>query len=146
SQAAISLENSRLYRDLEDRERKIQRLVDANIIGIVVGDFEGRIFEANNAFLGMLGYDREDLASNRMHWDKLTVPQWRERDKRALAELRSTGIARPFEKEYFHKDGSRVPVLVGGTVFREGGNQAVAFVLDLTERKRDEEALRESEY
>jgi PAS domain S-box-containing protein len=146
SQAAISIKNSRLYRDLEDREGKIRRLVDANIIGIVVCDLEGQMLEANDAFIGMLGYDREDLVSNRIRWNELTAPEWRERDRLAWAELRSTGTVRPFEKEYFHKDGSRVPVLIGGAVFKEGSNEAVAFVLDLTERKRAETELRESEY
>src|SRR5262249_1892217 len=63
SQAAISLENTRLYRDLEDREGKIRRLVDANIIGIFVADLEGRVVEANDAFLRIIGYEREDLDS-----------------------------------------------------------------------------------
>src|SRR5262249_35655198 len=80
SQAAISLENSRLYRDLADREAKIRRLVDANIIGIMVADLEGRVLEANDAFLRMLGYDREDLAWGRVRWTELTPPEWRERD------------------------------------------------------------------
>jgi PAS domain S-box-containing protein len=145
SQAAISLENTRLYRDLEDREGKIRRLVDANIIGIFVGDLEGRILEANDAFLRIIGYDREDLALGRIHRTELTPPEWRERDIRSVGELRSTGTVQVFEKEYLRKDGSRVPVLVGGALFKEGANEAAVFVLDLTERKRAEEALRESE-
>jgi len=145
SQAAISLENTRLYRDLEDREGKIRRLVDANIIGIFVSNLEGRILEANDAFLRIVGYDREDLVSGRLRRTGLTPPEWRERTEHALAELRSAGSFQPFEKEYFRKDGSRVPVLLGCARFKEGGNEAVAFVLDLTERKRAEEALRESE-
>jgi PAS domain S-box-containing protein len=145
SQAAISLENTRLYRDVEDREGKIRRLVDANIIGIFVADIGGPIVEANDAFLRIVGYDREDLALSRVSRRVLTPPEWRERDMHALAELTTTGTFQPFEKEYFRKDGSRVPVLVGGTLFKKGGNEAVAFVLDLTERKRAEEALRESE-
>jgi PAS domain S-box-containing protein len=145
SQAAISLENTRLYRDLEDREGKIRRLVDANIIGIFVADLEGRIVEANDEFLRILGYDREDLIWGRVRFTDLTPPEWRERDMRTLEELNSTGTVQPFEKEYFRKDGSRVPVLIGAALFRKGGNEGVAFVLDLSERKRAEEALRESE-
>jgi GAF domain-containing protein len=72
SQAAISLENTRLYRDLEDREAKIRRLVDANIIGIFIGRLDGRIVEANDAFLHILGYDREDLVSRHLNWIELT--------------------------------------------------------------------------
>jgi PAS domain S-box-containing protein len=145
SQAAISLENTGLYRELADREAKIRRLVNANIIGIFVADLEGQVIEANDAFLRSLGYDRDDLVSGRMRWTELTPPEWRERDMQTLAELNSTGTVQPFEKEYFRKDGSRVPVLIGGALFKEGGNEAVAFVLDLSERKRTEEALREFE-
>ncbi|MET4036086.1 PAS domain S-box-containing protein [Bradyrhizobium sp. JR7.2] len=144
SQAAISLENSRLYRDVADREGKIRRLVDANIIGIFISDREGRIIEANDAFLRILGYDREDLVSGRVRWTELSPPEWRERDVLTQAELNSTGVVQSFEKEYFRKDGSRVPVLVGAALFEEGGDR-LAFVLDLTERKRAEDRLRRSE-
>ena len=141
SQAAISLENTRLYHDLAEREAKIRRLVDANIIGIFIWDIEGQILEANDAFLHMVGYDREDLVRGRLRRTELTPPEWRELDKRAWGELNSTGMFQPFEKEYFRKDGSRVPVLIGAALFKEGGDQGLAFVLDLTERKRVEEAL-----
>jgi PAS domain S-box-containing protein len=153
SQAAISLENTRLYRDLAEREAKIRRLVDANIIGIFIWDFEGRIIEANDAFLRIVDYDREDLVSGRIRWTELTPPEWLDRDERRwVPELKVTGSLQPFEKEYFRKDGSRVPVLIGAASLEEDGNQGVAFVLDLTERKRAEgavtrsaEALRRSE-
>ena len=148
SQAAISLENSRLYRDLAEREAKIRRLVDANIIGIFIraisGEVDGPIVEANDAFLRMVGYDREDLISGRIRWAELTPPEWRDGDARAVAEIKTTGTVPAYEKEYFRKDGSRVPVLVGAASL-ENGTFSVAFVLDLTERKAAEEALRESE-
>jgi PAS domain S-box-containing protein len=148
SQAAISLENSRLYRDLAEREAKIRRLVDANIIGIFIrsipGEVDGPIVEANDAFLRMVGYDREDLVSGRINWTELTPPEWRDGDARAVAEIRRTGTIPAYEKEYFRKDGSRVPVLVGAASL-ENGAYGVAFVLDLTERKAAEEAVRESE-
>jgi PAS domain S-box-containing protein len=130
---------------LREREAKIRRLVDSNIIGIFFTGLEGRVLEANDAFLHLVGQDRDDLVSGRIRWTDLTPPEWRERDKRALAELSSNTIAQPYEKEFFRKDGGRVPVLVGGALFEEGGDEGVAFVLDLTERKCVEEALRESE-
>jgi len=133
------------HRELEHREAKIRRLVDANIIGIVIWNLEGRIIEANDAFLRMTGYDREDLVSGQMRWTDMTPAEWLDRYIRAQGELKTTGAFQPFEKEYFRKDGSRVPVLVGGASFEESGNQGVSFVLDLTERKRAEAEVRDSE-
>jgi PAS domain S-box-containing protein len=145
SQAAISLENARLYSDLAEREARIRRLVDSNIIGIMIGDSRGRIIEANEAFLDLLGYGREDLVSGRIRWTKLTPAEWAAADQDAIAQLNATGTCRPYEKEYFRKDGSRVPVLVGGAFFERKRDEGVIFVIDMTERKRAEEALRESE-
>ena len=145
-------ENTRLYRELAEREAKIRRLVEANIIGVFVGDFDGRILEANDAFLRILGYDREDLAAGRINWKDLTPRDWRDRDTLWIEEHKRTGVRLPIEKEYLRKDGTRVPVLLGSATFEEGGNQSVAFVLDLTESKHAErtaslsaEALRRSE-
>jgi PAS domain S-box-containing protein len=145
TQGAISLENVGLYRALANREAKIRRLVDANVLGICIWNLDGAIVEANEAFLHMLQYGREDVVSGRVRWTDLTPVEWREEDERAVVELRSTGTFQPFEKEFFRKDGSRVPVLIGGALFEESGSEGVAFVLDLTERKRAETALRESE-
>jgi PAS domain S-box-containing protein len=145
SQAAISLENTRLYRDLEKREAKIRRLVDANIMGIFIWNFEGQIIEANEAFLHMVNYSREDLVSGRLSWKDLTPPEWRDLNKRNITKLKATGALQPYEKEYFRNDGSRVPVLVGAAIFEEGQNEGVSFVLDLSEQKRAEEALRRSQ-
>ena len=158
-QAAIAIENVRLFeaekqrtlaladanRDLAEREAKIRRLVDSNIIGIFVWDFDGRILEANDEFLRMLSYDREELASGRMKWTDLTPPDWREQDNAKIEQHKIRGRLEPFEKEYTRRDGSRVPVLIGVATFEEGGKQGVAFVVDLTERKCAEHALRERE-
>jgi PAS domain S-box-containing protein len=133
------------YGDLAEREAKIRRLVDSNIIGIFVWDFEGRILGANDEFLRMVNYDRQDLVAGRIRWADLTPPDWRDRNNARIEQQKGSGRFEPFEKEYARKDGSRVPVLIGGATFEEGGNEGVAFVLDLTERKRAEQALRESE-
>jgi PAS domain S-box-containing protein len=138
-------ENIALQGDVLARDKKIRRLVDANIVGVIFWELDGRIVEANDAFLRMLGYDRDDLVSGRVNRTDLTPPEWRQRDLRTVEELKRTGTVQPFEKEYFRKDGSRVPVLVGGTILEENQDQGVGFVLDLTERKRAEEALRQSE-
>jgi PAS domain S-box-containing protein len=140
------VETSRLYRELQDRETKIRRLVDANIVGMFMWDLEGQILEANDAFLRILGYDREDLASGRMRWTELTPAEWRERDEQAIADLRRTDTVQPYEKEYFRKDGIRIPVLLGGATFEGSRNEGVAFVLDLSEQKQAEEALRRNKF
>ena len=146
TQAAITLENTRLYRDLEQREAKISRLVDANIIGIymwTISKGDGRIVDANDAFLDMIGYSREDLAAGRIRMTSLTPPEWLDRSRRGLTELARLGTIEPFEKEYLRKDGRRLPVLMGATAFDPAHENGVSFVLDLTERKRAEEILRD---
>jgi PAS domain S-box-containing protein len=71
---------ARLHGEIEERETKIRRLVDSNIIGIFIWDFEGRILEANYEFLRMVSYDREDSVSGRIRWADLTPPDWRDRN------------------------------------------------------------------
>jgi formate hydrogenlyase transcriptional activator len=123
-------------------EAKIRRLVNSNVVGVVLWNLDGVITDANEAFLRTVQYDREDLASGRVRWTDLTPPEWRERDVLALAALEETGVFQPFEKEYYRKDGSRVPVLLGGAFFEGSKSEGVAFIADLTEEKRAEEALR----
>jgi PAS domain S-box-containing protein len=136
---------ARLHGEIEERETKIRRLVDSNIMGVFIWDFDGRILEANDEFFRMVSYDRGDLVSGRIRWADLTPPDWRDRNKARIEQQKSSGRFEPFEKEYTRKDGSRVPVLIGGATFEEGGNQGVAYVLDLTERKRIEAEARENE-
>jgi PAS domain S-box-containing protein len=135
-------ETTRLYGELQNREAKIRRLVEANVVGIAMWNLEGAFTGANEAFLRMLQYGHEDLVSGRVRWMDLTPPEWRGRDEEAIADLIKTGIAQPYEKEYFRKDGSRVPVLVGAAMFEGSRNEGVAFGLDLSEQKRAEAEIR----
>ncbi len=139
SAAAISLENSRLYRDLLEREAKIRRLVDANIVGVLISNLEGPILEANDAFLQMVRFTRDDVIAGRLGWRDLTPPEWQAATEQALAQLKATGTCEMYEKEYFRSDGTRVPVLVAATVIGNARTETLVFVLDLTERKRAEE-------
>ena len=156
SQAAISLENARLYANLlqENRERqraeealrkeeaRIRRLVDANIIGVIFGDVHGAIHEANDAFLQLSGYSPQDLRSGALRWDDMTPSEYRVADEQALEELQKTGTCPPYEKEFIRKDGHRIPVLVGAALIEGSHNQGVSFVLDLSARKQAEEQIR----
>jgi PAS domain S-box-containing protein len=126
-------------------EARIRRLVEANVVGIVMWNLEGAINGANEAFLHMVQYDQDDIASGRVRWKDLTPAEWRNRDEQAMAELKVSSIFRPFEKEYLRKDGTRVPVLLGGALFESGGNDGVAFVLDLMEQKRVQQDLQQAQ-
>ncbi len=137
-QAAISLENTRLYADLQARERRFRQLVDSNVIGITFWDVNTRVHAANDAFLSLVGYSREDLTAGKINFRVMTPSEYHDADTRALQQLRQTGTFTPFEKECIAKDGRRIPILVGGA-FQEGSQQeGVAFVLDLSERRRAE--------
>ena len=118
-QAAIAIENVRLFeaekqrtlalahanRDLAEREAKIRRLVDSNIIGIFVWNFDGRILEANDEFLRMVDYDREDLVAGRIKWADLTPPDWRDRNNARIERQKAGGrFAQPFEKRNFSQE------------------------------------------
>ncbi|AFY47370.1 PAS domain S-box [Nostoc sp. PCC 7524] len=132
---------------LRQSEAKFRRIVESNIVGIYFGDFSGRIYEANDAFLEMLGYTRAELEAGNLRWDRMSPPEYQDLDQKKIQELQIGGACTPFEKEYFHKDGTRVPVLVGIAEIegREEEGYAVCFVLDITQRQRAETALRQSE-
>jgi PAS domain S-box-containing protein len=122
-------------------EARFRRLSDAGILGIVTADLQGGILEANEAFLGMVGYTSEDVHSGRVRWTDLTPPEWRHFDERAIEELAETGIAVPWEKEYLRRDGSRLPVLLGVAMLDATKGECVAFILDQTDRKEAERAV-----
>jgi PAS domain S-box-containing protein len=141
----MSLENTQLYRDVAAIETKFWGLVDSNIVGISIWDFDGRVVEANDAFLGIVGYERDDVVSGRLRWTDFAPPRYLDRELRDLtAHVQSCGSVQPFEWEFVRKDGSRVPVLTGAALL-EGKQQGVGFALDLTERKRAEQAKQQSE-
>jgi PAS domain S-box-containing protein len=142
----LLVETMRLYANVARfNESRIRRLVDSNIIGVLIGNPDGHVREANQAFLRIVGYDQADVAEGLLRRTELTPAEWHDRDARAVAEMRTTGITQPFEKEYIRKDGSRVPVLVGGATLDERGDAVVVFAVDLTELKRAEAAARESD-
>ena len=113
-------------------------MVDANIIGIYIVDIRGPILESNDAYLRMLGYQRADLISGRLRWTDLTPPEWHDADKLRVERIRRIGRLQPFEKEFFRKDGTRVPVLMGVARFKEPRTQAMVFALDMSKQKRAE--------
>jgi PAS domain S-box-containing protein len=114
------------------------RLREANVLGVVVVG-EHRVYEANDAYLDIIGYSRDDLEAGRIAWRKITPPKWASAEDKAIEQLRRTGACQPFEKEYLHRDGHRVPVLIGAAVIGRNPLRWASFVVDLTARQRAEQ-------
>ncbi|HEY9604808.1 MAG TPA: PAS domain S-box protein [Allocoleopsis sp.] len=127
---------------LQASEAKFRRLVESNIIGVVTANTRGAITEANDAFLNMVGYTREEVLAGRVRWDEMTPPELRHLDEPALAELSARGKHTPYEKEFFHKEGHRVPIWVGAALLEdESRENAISFILNLSDRKHTEKSL-----
>jgi PAS domain S-box-containing protein len=130
-------EKERTAAALEESERQVQLLFDANVVGIAFWDETGRITGANRALLDLVGYSDEDLAAGRISWHALTAPEYRLRDQEALDEVKATGQCAPYEKEYIAKDGTRVPILLGAVAPKgRGRTKGVSFVVDMREQAR----------
>ncbi len=126
-------------------EFQFRTITDSNVIGVMQYRYDGRVLKANDAVLRMLGYSREDFVRNGLSWRELTPPEWDDIDRKSLETLRSTGSVQAYEKEYFRKDGSRLPVYVGAANYQGTNEEGVAYVLDISESKKAQLALKESE-
>jgi PAS domain S-box-containing protein len=123
---------------VREGSRLLGRLRDANVLGVVVAN-EERVLEANDAYLDIVGYTRADLEAGRISWRALTPTRWAASDDDAIEQLRLTGASRPYEKEYIHRDGHRVPILVGAAVIDWDPLRWATFVVDLSARQRREQ-------
>jgi len=132
-------------RSLRARKLSYREIMDSNMVGILVWHVDGRILEANDAVLQLTGYSRNDLESGRIDWQRMTPPEYAERERQAFRELEETGSCIPFEKEYIRKNGSRVQVLLGGSFFHGQRDEGICFILDNSERKRSERVRRTAE-
>jgi PAS domain S-box-containing protein len=123
---------------LRASEAKFRRLLDSNIIGVVFWTLQGDILDANDLFLNMVGYTREDLRQGILNWNNLTPLEYARVDEKAIGELIATGTSAPFEKEYIRKDGSRISVLIGSALLEARKDTGSSFVMDISERKQAE--------
>ena len=148
-------------------DARFRKLVHSSLIGVFVARLDGSILEVNDAFLDIVGYSRQDFEQGRVRWDSLTPAEHRPNDEQAIEQLHATGTCLPWEKEYFHKNGHRVPILVGVTMLdgkksgvrdqESDGNgkshltpdaspltpdECICFVLDITRQKQTEQELK----
>ncbi len=136
----------KLENQLKESEQRFRSVVESNMIGVVFADpVSGKITDANDEYLRIVRRSREELRAGRLNYKSITPPEVLAREDQVTASLQPGERLTPFEKEYLRPDGVRVPVIIGGSYLNDSRRQAVAFVLDITERKRTEEALRESE-
>ncbi|MBE9174955.1 PAS domain S-box protein, partial [Synechocystis salina LEGE 06155] len=133
-------EREQIEQALAQSEVRLRCIFDSNVVGIMVCDFQGHIFQANDCFLEMLGYSREDLVSGALNWRTLTPPEYLPLDEAAIARLKVESSLPPWEKAYLHRDGHIVHVLLGVAILEET-EESVCVVLDITQRKRAEQAL-----
>jgi PAS domain S-box-containing protein len=135
--ATVVSEGSVVERALAEVQARERRIFNSHMVGLLYWRENGAITDANDAFLAIVGYSRDDLARG-LDWQAMTPPEHRALDEQAGAEIRERGSCTPYEKQFIRKDGQRVDILLGGSAWEVGPIGGVAFVVDMTDRKRAE--------
>src|SRR5439155_6536485 len=148
AQAAAQKRTERAVEELRASERalrisesRFRRLADSNLIGVVFSTVDGRVIDGNGEYFRIVGRPREDVLAGTVRWDQMTPAEYADADRRAIAELKATGVCTPFEKEFLRPDGTRVPVLVGVAMLEGSETETVALYVDLTARKEAERQI-----
>jgi PAS domain S-box-containing protein len=128
----------------QESEARFHWLVDSNMQGMIFSNIKGEIIQANDAFLHIVGYSRADMEAGCLNRATFSPPEYAAADRHAMEEMTSTGVFTPYEKEYLRRDGTTVPVLIGGIAFEDDPKEGVCFVIDLTKRKEAEKSLKDS--
>lgn len=139
------IERKQIEEALRKSQEKLRRLYESRMMGAFYWTFDGRITDANDAFLEMIGYTRQELEVGKIRWDALSPPEYRVSDQQTHSRLKATGVDSPYHKDYIRKDGVRIPVVISSAMLSEDGDGGISVVLDMTERKRAEQALIRSE-
>ncbi|QSJ15081.1 PAS domain S-box protein [Nostoc sp. UHCC 0702] len=133
-------EHKRVEHSLRESEARFRRLFESNLVGVAFWNMDGFITDANDAYLQLAGYTRDEFTANgKINWRQLTPIEYKHLDDRALTEVKATSVSHIYEKEYIHRNGKRVPVVLGVALLNDSLNDGVAFVLDITERKHAEQ-------
>lgn len=124
--------------ELKASNEKLKAFFDSNLIGIIFGDIYGGVFEANDEYLRIIDYTREDLKKGLVRWDKITPQEYLALDEERIKEAQMKGVCTPYEKQYIRKDGSLVWVFVGYILVGDNREKSVAYILDITQLKEAE--------
>lgn len=135
-------ERTRVLKELQRSEARFRRIFDSKMTGFIFWDERGKITEANDLFLEMVGYSRDDLREGRMRLNALTPPEYLEADALALGQIRLHGVCDPYEKEYIRKDGTTIPVMIGAANIDDSPSvSGVTCIMDISQRKKMEEEI-----
>ena len=138
-------ERKQMESALAERDAKFRGIYESNMVPVAFWNLDGCITNANDAYLRLIGYTRAELDERSLHCSHPTPPDELHLDKQAIHEAITRGVCTPYEKHYIRRDGRRIPVLIGGGMLPGMPDRGVVFAIDLTERKKAEEKLRESE-
>ncbi len=139
----MAIKRARTERALRISEQRLQRMINVDGVGVLTFDQQGNLLNANDAFLKMVGYSRAAFAARRFTWQDFTPPEYVTESQRQLMRMQQTGVAGPYEKEYFHQNGSRTWMMFVAADLGDG--TITEYAIDVSDRKRAEAALRESE-
>jgi PAS domain S-box-containing protein len=134
-------ERARLQHELERSQARALRLSESGLVGTFYWDLDGAILDANDTFLRMVGYTREDLERGLLDWRKMTPPEWWEQDQRNVQDVLRQKVSGLREKQYLRKDGTRVDVLRGAAAFESEPHRGVGVVVDISARRDAERRL-----
>ncbi|EDM36206.1 chemotaxis response regulator (methyltransferase) [Pedobacter sp. BAL39] len=126
---------------LSSSERKFRKVFDSNVIGMLFSDlYSGKILTANEAFVNMIGYTREEIENQQVSWQQITPEEYMEVGQAAVRQIEEHGVCPPFEKKYIHRDGRSISVLIGSALLdAEDSNEVVTYIINITEQKENEQ-------
>ncbi|HET8931992.1 MAG TPA: ATP-binding protein [Polyangiales bacterium] len=143
--ATVFSDGTAVERALAEMQIRERQIFNSHMVGMLYWGADGAVIDANDSYLSMLGYTRDDLSNGRISWRKITPPEFHAMDEAAVHEVVTRGACTPYEKQYFHSDGTRVDVLIGACAWTLGETAGAAFVVNISERKRIERRGREAE-
>jgi PAS domain S-box-containing protein len=143
SRVLAEREKSRTELALRQSEQRLRRVLETDAVGVIFFNLEGTVIDANEVFLRMTGYTRDDIASGQLNWRVMTPPEYVAASKAQMERFTQTGRIGPYEKEYILKDGTRRWMLFAGRALGDG--TIAEYCIDITDRRRAEAALNQSE-